>query len=89
MGTQPPLDFTALAKRLVRASAERDFAAITEVLTYLDPAHIDLFVYIRAPHMHLSIVGNFRSLYRPRAPHVAEWEPSIAQIAQVLAEVAR
>ena len=85
----PPLDFTALATRLVRACAERDLPAIAEVLFYLDPAHVDLFVYIRVPNVHLSIVGNFRTLYRPEDPHAIQREPSIAQIAQLMEEVAR
>ena len=87
--SQPPVDFTELAERLVRASTGRNFAAIAEVLTYLDPAHVDLFVYIRAPNVHLSIVGNFRTLYPPEDPHAIQREPSASQIAQVLAEVAR
>ena len=77
----PPVNFAELAERLVRASTGRNFAAIWEVLTYLDPAHVDLFVYIRAPNGHLSIVGNFRTLYRPEGPHAIQREPSIAQIA--------
>ena len=87
--SQPPVDFTELAERLVRASTRRNFAAIAEVLTYLDPAHVDLFVHIRAPNVHLSIVGNFRTLYLPGDPQAIQREPSIAQIAQLMEEVSR
>jgi hypothetical protein len=89
MATNPPVDYTALATKLVRACAERDFTAIAEVLTYLDPARVDVFVYIHTPTTHLSLVGSYRSLYLPGDPHAIQREPSVSQIAQVLAEVSR
>ncbi|HZA24552.1 MAG TPA: hypothetical protein VFA32_18465 [Dehalococcoidia bacterium] len=89
MATHPLGDFTALATRLVSSCAERDFISMAERLLYLDPAHVDVFVYIHTPTAHLSIVGGYRSLYPPEDPHAIQREPSASQIAQVLAEVAR
>ena len=89
MATNPPVNYTALAERLIRACAERDFLAVVEVLTYLDPARVDVFVYIHGANAHLIIVGGYRSLYVPEDPQAIQREPSVSRIAQVLAEVGR
>ena len=89
MGTQPPSDFTELATELIRASAEKDFPAVAEVLVYPDPERVDVFVYIHTPAAHLSLVGSYRGLYLPDDPYGAQREPSVSQIAQILEEVAR
>jgi hypothetical protein len=39
MAAQPPLDFTALATRLVNSCAEKNFISMAEVLAYLAPSH--------------------------------------------------
>ena len=74
MATNPPVDYTALATKLVRTSAERDFVAMAEVLTYLDPPRVDVFVYLHEGNAHLSLVGSYRSLLKPRlitgVPHL-------------------
>jgi hypothetical protein len=62
---------------------------MAEVLTYLDPARVDVFVYIHGANAHLSIVGGYRSLYLPEDPHAIQREPSVSQIARVLAGVSR
>ena len=46
MATNPPVDYTALATKLVSACAERDFISMAEVLAYLDPQRVDVSVYI-------------------------------------------
>jgi hypothetical protein len=89
MATPPPVDFTAFATKLVRACAERDLFAVAEVLAYLTPERVDVFVYIHTPTAHLSLVGSYRSLYLPEDPHAIQREPSVAQIARVLAGVSR
>ena len=89
MHTQPQLDFNILAEKLVNAAAKRDFVSLAEVLTYLDPARVDVFVYLHGANAHLSIIGRVRSLYLPEEPHVIQQEPSIDQIAQLMEEVAR
>jgi hypothetical protein len=48
-----------------------------------------VFVYIHTPTAHLSFVGNYRGLYLPDDPYEAQREPSISQVAEILAEVAR
>ena len=89
MTTQPPLDLNELATELVRASAEKDFLAVAEVLTYLDPERVDVAVFIRGNNAHLNFVGSFRSIASPRFPEIIAAPPSISRIARVLAEVAR
>ena len=86
MGTQPPSDFTELATELIRASAEKDFLALAEILTYLDPQRVDVAVFIRGNNTHINFVGAFRSISFPRFPQVIAAPPDIARIAQVLAE---
>jgi hypothetical protein len=87
MATPTPLDFTALAQELVRACAEKDFPALAEVLASLDPSRVDVMVMIHRASTHLTIRGTYRSLSLPQAPQAIPGPPSIAQIAQVLAEV--
>ena len=89
MHTNSPIDFTALASRLVASCAERDFPAIAEVLTYLDPQRVDVAVFIRGNNAHLNFVGAFRSISFPRFPELIVDPPGIDRIAQVLAEVVR
>jgi hypothetical protein len=94
MATQPPLDFTALATRLVNSSAEKNFISLAEVLEQLDPDRVDVAVFVRGDNAHLNFVGAFRSISFPRfpqiiAPQIIAPPPDIARIAQVLAEVAR
>jgi hypothetical protein len=89
MGTPPPVDFTALAKRLVNSSAEKNFISLAEVLEQLDPDRVDVAVFIRGVNAHLNFVGAFRSISFPRFPKLIVDPPDIARIAQVLAEVAR
>jgi hypothetical protein len=86
MGTQPPLDFTALAKRLVNSSAEKNYIALAEVLDQLDPDRVDVAVFIRGVNAHLHFVGAFRSISFPRFPQLIVDPPSIVRIAQVLEE---
>jgi hypothetical protein len=80
---------TQLAERLVRAASRRNFTVVAEVLAYLDPERVDVFVYIRSPNAHLSIIGSYRNLYVPRDSSAIPEPPTIAQIAQVLEEVAK
>ena len=87
--SQPPVGYTALAEKIVSACTERDFITMAEVLTYLDPARIDVSVYIHTPTAHLSLVGSYRSLYLPGDPHTIQREPSVSQIVRVLTEVSR
>ena len=89
MTTSPPADYNQLATELVRACAERDVHALAEVLEYLDPERVDIFVYIHTQTAHLRLMGNYRGLYRPAAPSGVQREPSMSQVAQVLEEVAR
>jgi hypothetical protein len=89
MATQLPLDFTALAERLVNSSAEENYIAMAEVLEQLDPDRIDVAVFIRGVNAHLNFVGAFRSISFPRFSEIIASPPNIARIAQVLAEAAR
>ena len=89
MATNPPVDYNQLATELVRTCAERDVHAMAEVLEYLNPERVDVFVYIHTPAAHLSLVGSYRGLYLPEDPYGAQREPSISQVAQILEEVAR
>jgi hypothetical protein len=89
MATQPPLDFTALATRLVNSCAEKNFISMAEVLEHLDPDRVDVAVFTRGTNAHLNFVGAFRSISFPRFPQLIASPPDIARIAQVLAEVAR
>jgi hypothetical protein len=89
MATPPPSDFNELATELIRASAEKDFLALAEILTYLDPTRIDVVVFIRGNNAHINFVGAFRSISFPRFPQVIAPPPSIERIGQVLAEVIR
>jgi hypothetical protein len=89
MGTQPPLDFTVLATRLVNSSAEKNFISLAEVLELLDPDRVDVAVFVRGVNAHLNFVGAFRSISFPRVPQLIASPPDIARIAQVLAEAAR
>ena len=89
MATHPPVDFTALATELVNSCAEKDFIAMAEVLTYLDPDRVDVAVFIRGANAHLNFVGAFRSISVPGFPQVIAAPPDIDRIAQVLAEVSR
>jgi hypothetical protein len=88
MTTPPPSDFNELATELIRASAEKDFLALAETLTYLDPQCVDVAIFIRGNNAHINFVGAFRSISFPRFPHRLVSPPDIARIAQVLAEVA-
>jgi hypothetical protein len=65
MATQPPLDFTALATKLVDSCAEKNFIAMSEVLGQLDPGRVDVAVFIRGTNAHLNFVGAFRSISSP------------------------
>jgi hypothetical protein len=87
--TQPPLDFTALATRLVNSSAEKNFISLAEVLELLEPDRVDVAVFIRGVNAHLNFVGAFWSISFPRFPQLIVDPPNIARIAQVLAEAAR
>ena len=89
MATQPPVDFTEQAERLVRACAEKDFPAMAEVLERLDPDRVDVAVFIRGTNAHLNFVGAFRSISFPRFPQVIAPPPNIDRIAQILEEVIR
>jgi hypothetical protein len=89
MSTQPPVNFTELATKLVRACAEQDLLAMAEVLEHLDPERVDVFVYIHTPSAHLSLVGSYQGLYLPKDPYAIQRWPSISQIAPILEEVAR
>jgi hypothetical protein len=60
MATPPPSDFNELATELIRASAGKDFLALAEILTYLDPTRIDVVVFIRGANAYLNFVGAFR-----------------------------
>jgi hypothetical protein len=86
MATQLPLDFTALATKLVRSSAEENYIAMAEVLEQLDPDRIDVAVFIRGVNAHLNFVGAFRSISFPRFPELLSSAPSVERIAQVLEE---
>jgi hypothetical protein len=48
MATQPPLDFTALATRLVNSCAEKNFIAVAEVLEQLVPDRVDMAVFVNS-----------------------------------------
>jgi hypothetical protein len=62
---------------------------VAEVLAYLDPQRVDVFVYIDTLSAHLSLVGAYRGLYLPEDRYGTQREPSVSQIAQILEEVAR
>ncbi|HZA25669.1 MAG TPA: hypothetical protein VFA32_24250 [Dehalococcoidia bacterium] len=87
--SQSPPDYTGLAQELVRASAEKDFPALAGVLAPLDPTRVDVMVMIHSPTTHLTIMGAYRSLSLPRDPQAIPGQPTIAEIAWVLEEVAR
>jgi hypothetical protein len=87
--TIPQVDFTALVTRLVIACAEQDVHVIAEVLEYLDPEPVDVFIYVHTPAAHLSLVGTYRGLYLPYEPYAVQAEPTVAQVAQILKEVAK
>jgi hypothetical protein len=89
MATQTPLDYIELATRLVNSSAEKDFLALAEILTYLSPQRVDVVVFIRGDNAYLNFTGAFRSISFPRFPQVIASPPSIERIGQVLAEVIR
>ena len=78
MSTNPPVDFTELAELLVRAAARRNYPVVGEVLGYLDPDRVDIFVYIHGANAHMSIIGAYRNLYLPSAPRAIQPEPGIA-----------
>jgi hypothetical protein len=89
MCTLPPVDFTALATRLVIACAEQDVHTIAKVLEHLDPEPVDVFGYVHTPAAHLSPVGSYRGLYLPDDPYGVQQEPTISQVAAILEEVAK
>lgn len=89
MPTNPPVDYIELATRLVIACERQDVHTIAEVLEHLDPEPVDVFVYIHTPSAHLSLVGSYRGLYLPDDPYGVQAEPSIEQVALILAEVAK
>jgi hypothetical protein len=62
---------------------------VARVLTYLDPQHVDVAVFIRGNNAHINFVGAFRSISFPRVPDVIASPPGIERIGQVLAEVIR
>ena len=89
MATNPPVDYTLLAAELVNSCAAKDFLALAEILTYLDPTRIDVVVFIRGDNAYLNFTGAFRSISFPRFPQVIAAPSDITRIAQGLAEVAR
>jgi hypothetical protein len=78
-----------LATELIRASAEKDFLALAEILTYLDPTRIDVAVFIRGNNAYINFAGAFSSISFPRFPTAIVPPPSVERIAQVLEEVIR
>jgi hypothetical protein len=85
----PPPDYTELAELLVRTASRKNFPALAEVLAYLDPTRVDVMVMIHSASALLTIMGDYRALSLPQDPQAIPGPPSIAQIAQVPAEVGR
>jgi hypothetical protein len=89
MATNPPLDYTELAQLLVRSASRKNFPALGEILAQLDPTRVDVMVMIHSASTHLTILGDYRAVALPGDPGAILGPPTIAQIAQVLEDVAR
>ncbi|HZA23790.1 MAG TPA: hypothetical protein VFA32_14515 [Dehalococcoidia bacterium] len=81
MNTNPQIEYTELALRLVNACSQHDYMALAQVLECLDGDRVDVAVYIRGDNAHLNFVGGFRSISSPRFPEIIAAPPDIPRIA--------
>jgi hypothetical protein len=94
MATQTPdgslQPYVVLGHALREASANRDYVALGTLLTqYLDPAAVDIVVYVRSQVGHLTFLGAYVQLWPAQPPNALSREPSVEEMAVVLREAAR